>query len=106
MKLKKASLMAILVVGTLLATAAPSHAWWRWWGSGVWVVPPPVVITPAPAPGPVVVTPAPVIESAPAYAEPEPSQGYWYFCPSSRAYYPSVQTCPEVWVKVPPRAQQ
>ena len=29
-----------------------------------------------------------------------------YFCPGSKAYYPSVQTCSETWVKVPPRAQQ
>ena len=57
------------------------------------------------APAPVVVTPAPVIESPPVYAQREPTQGYGYFCPSSKAYYPSVQTCPEAWVKVPPRAQ-
>ena len=52
------------------------------------------------------VAPAPVIESAPVYAEHEPPQGYWYYCASSRAYYPSVETCAEAWVKVPPRAQQ
>jgi hypothetical protein len=59
-----------------------------------------------PAPAPVVVAPAPVIESAPVYAEQAPPQGYWYYCASSRAYYPSVPTCAEAWVKVPPRAQQ
>ena len=32
-----------------------------------------------------------------------PYYPYWYYCPSSRGYYPSVQTCPETWVKVPPR---
>jgi hypothetical protein len=26
-------------------------------------------------------------------------------CQSSQAYYPNVQSCPEAWVKVPPRAQ-
>jgi len=26
----------------------------------------------------------------------------WYYCPSSQAYYPTVQTCPEVWITVPP----
>jgi Protein of unknown function (DUF3300) len=35
----------------------------------------------------------------------QPSQGYWYYCPSARAYYPTAPTCPEPWVKVPPRAQ-
>ena len=30
---------------------------------------------------------------------------YWYYCSSARAYYPRVPTCPEPWVKVPPRTQ-
>lgn len=39
-----------------------------------------------------------------AKAQP-PSQSYWYYCSSARAYYPTAPTCPEPWVKVPPRAQ-
>jgi hypothetical protein len=27
--------------------------------------------------------------------------GYWYYCPSYGAYYPSVTSCPETWVPVP-----
>jgi hypothetical protein len=27
--------------------------------------------------------------------------GYWYYCPSYGAYYPSVASCPETWVPVP-----
>ena len=27
--------------------------------------------------------------------------GYWYYCPSYGAYYPSVGTCTEAWVPVP-----
>jgi hypothetical protein len=27
--------------------------------------------------------------------------GYWYYCPSYGAYYPSVASCPEAWVPVP-----
>jgi hypothetical protein len=34
-----------------------------------------------------------------------PAQSYWYYCSSAREYYPTVPTCPEPWVKVPPRAQ-
>ena len=107
MKTKKAAIVAALVVGSLCISVAPSYAWWHrgWWGPPFWVVPPPPVVV---APAPVVVTPAPVIESPPVYAQqepaPAPAQGYWYFCPSSKAYYPSVRTCPEAWVKVPPRA--
>jgi len=49
--------------------------------------------------------PAPVIvQEPPVYVEPPaPPQSYWYYCRSARAYYPTVPTCPEVWVKVPPR---
>ena len=35
----------------------------------------------------------------------QPAQAYWYYCPSARAYYPTAPSCPEPWVKVPPRAQ-
>lgn len=106
MKTRQAAIAAVLVVGSLLMAASPSYAWWHrgWWVPPFWVVPPPAIVV-APAPAPVVVAPAPVIESAPVYAEQAP-QGYWYYCVSSRAYYPSVQTCAEAWVKVPPRAQQ
>jgi len=33
----------------------------------------------------------------------QPSQAYWYYCFSTGAYYPTVPTCPEPWIKVPPR---
>ena len=29
-------------------------------------------------------------------------QAYWYYCASSRAYYPTVQRCRETWIPVPP----
>ena len=105
--MKKTAMVAVLAAGLLFVSAAPSFAWWHrgWWGPGVWVVPPPVVIAPAPAP--VVVAPAPVIESPPVYAHQAPVEApaasYWYFCPSSRAYYPSVQACSDAWVKILPR---
>jgi hypothetical protein len=35
----------------------------------------------------------------------QPPQSYWYYCPSAKAYYPTAPTCPEPWIKVPPRAQ-
>lgn len=28
---------------------------------------------------------------------------YWYYCPSSKAYYPKVHDCPEEWLRVLPR---
>jgi len=106
MRTRKITVVAVLLVSSLFIAVAPSYAWWHrgWWGPPFWVIAPPDVVV-APAPAPVVVTPAPIIESAPVYAHEETPQGYWYFCPGSKAYYPSVQTCSEAWVKVPPQAQ-
>jgi len=42
--------------------------------------------------------PAPPAPSAPAAA---PSAGTWYYCESSRTYYPYVQECKEGWRQVP-----
>jgi hypothetical protein len=47
--------------------------------------------------------PAPIVVQPPVYIE-QPPSGVWYYCPSSRAYYPTVPTCPEPWVTVAPRA--
>lgn len=47
----------------------------------------------------------PVTVEPPVYIQqPPPPAPYWYYCPSSNAYYPTVPTCPEPWVLVPPRA--
>jgi len=34
-----------------------------------------------------------------------PEQGYWHYCMSAQAYYPSVQMCAEGWVKVAPKSE-
>lgn len=53
---------------------------------------PPAVAVPASPPPPT------------AYIEQDgDSQGYWYYCNSSRTYYPYVQQCPEGWQQVMPR---
>ena len=44
------------------------------------------------------------VAPAPSQSAPAP-QAYWYYCSSSKAYYPSVQNCAEPWVKVPPRQE-
>ena len=43
----------------------------------------------------------PVYTQQPAAAP----EGYWYYCESSKAYYPSVPMCAEAWIKVPPRSE-
>src|SRR5262249_26781685 len=67
------------------------------WG---WGWPGPVVVQPQ-----VVVQPAPVFVDAPAQGS-APPESFWYYCPSTRAYYPNVSSCSEVWVKVPPRSER
>ena len=51
--------------------------------------------------------PAPVIVEQPVYtqrAEPAP-ESYWYYCQSAQGYYPTVSSCQEAWIKVPPRSE-
>jgi hypothetical protein len=42
------------------------------------------------------------IERGDSSAEPEPSQGYWYYCPEAKAYYPYVKHCAGKWQRVSP----
>jgi hypothetical protein len=54
---------------------------------------------------------APVYEGAPEvhYIEKDAVQEdgeFWYYCPGSRAYYPSVTECPEGWQEVAPTPEQ
>lgn len=64
-----------------------------------------------------VYTPPPVVyEEPPVYVQQQavpttppapaaPEEGYWYYCPSAREYYPTAPTCSEAWIKVPPRQE-
>ncbi len=122
--MRKAKSILLLVITLLLVSAAPSHAWSRgfhrhpgvrtlvfigvgpafWWGPPYpyWgYYPPPYYVY---SPPPVVVEEPPVyIQQQPA--TPPAPETYWYYCQSARAYYPSVQSCPEPWIKLPPKAQ-
>ncbi|PKO88354.1 MAG: hypothetical protein CVU16_14145 [Betaproteobacteria bacterium HGW-Betaproteobacteria-10] len=63
--------------------------------------PPRVVVVPAPAP-PVYIEQQ---QEAPVEAAPAPATAaqYWYYCASSKGYYPYVKECPEGWQKVLPQ---
>lgn len=56
---------------------------------------PPVVAVPY--------SPPVYIERGDTRAAPEQSQGYWYYCPEARAYYPYVQQCAGGWQRVVPQ---
>ena len=68
--------------------------WGPYWGAPYYPAyyPVPVVVTP-PAP------PVYVERSDQAQA---PQAGYWYYCETSRGYYPYVKECPSGWRAVPP----
>ena len=94
----------ILVAATLFGACTAAMAgpgYHRSWGyhGGWWAAPlvvggvigyelshPTVIVNP----NPVLVTPAPVVQQAA------------YYCPTTQAYYPAVQTCDQPWLKVVP----
>ena len=119
--MRRSAWLSILAVALLLVATAPNHAWaWRghpgvrarvfvgvgpiWWGPPYpyWYYPPPPYYAYPPSPV--------IVQEPPVYVRPEPApaappQSYWYYCPGAKAYYPSVQTCAEAWIPVPPRSQ-
>jgi hypothetical protein len=126
--MKKLAMVALLLVTLLLVLAPPSFAWhghrhfggprvfvgfgvypypyypyypYYYYPPPYYAYPPPVVVQEPPVyvqqPQVQVTTPPPAPSTS---STPEAS---WYYCPSGKGYYPSVQTCPEPWVKVPPR---
>lgn len=70
--------------------------WW-WVVGGMWFLyPAPIYPYPDPYPPPTVMASAPPPEQPPVQ--------YWYYCPSLKAYYPYVASCPEAWMQVVPQA--
>ena len=41
----------------------------------------------------------PVVAAPPEYVP--GADGYWYYCQSAGAYYPTAPSCPEPWIPVP-----
>jgi hypothetical protein len=62
---------------------------------------PPAIYYPPPPPV-YIEQPAPYSVPPQSQAQPQ-SQAYWYYCPSSRAYYPHVQSCSTGWQRVAPQ---
>lgn len=119
MRPTKAAGLALLLVAILASTAALAHGGGHYRSRahfGVFIGAPAYWYHPAPyyyyPPAyyypPVVAAPAspPVyIERGNASSPPEQSQGYWYYCPEARAYYPYVKQCAGGWQRVPSQPQ-
>jgi hypothetical protein len=125
---RKAAALSLLAVTVLLVAVAPGDSWAHgfrhrpgirshvfigvrpsfWWGppwyhSPYYYPPPYYVYSP-----PVVVQeqPSVYIQQGPTPPPPPPApEAYWYYCGSAKGYYPTVPTCPEAWIKVPPRTE-
>lgn len=65
--------------------------------------PPPYYVYPAYGYVPAPVAPPTYVEQGVVQAEPAPaqSQGDWYYCSDSGAYFPYVKECPAGWQRVP-----
>jgi len=108
--------VALAATALLLLSVVPSFA--GHWHSGVFIGAGPFWWGPADPywtyyypPYYVYAPPAVIVDEPPVYIQqtpplpPQPAGPYWYYCPSARAYYPTVRECPERWMKVPPRPE-
>ena len=113
------SATALMVLGNTAVEARPGHGGHHHFGRAfVYVAPvfagayfasryyyPPDYYYP-PSPPVYIEQPAPYAvppqSQVPPQAQPQ-SQAYWYYCASSRAYYPHVQTCSSGWQRVAPQ---
>ena len=75
-----------------------NHYHHGWYGAGI-VFAPAYWPYYAYAPAPVYVAPPVYVESG---AAPSTNDGYWYFCPDSRAFYPYVKECRSGWQAMVP----
>jgi hypothetical protein len=90
--------IAVLLLGVV---PAPAYAWWH--GPHVWVGGPFWYSYPYYAPPVVVQLSAPVVvqPSTRTYVQPS-AESSWYYCESSKGYYPYIKECPGGWTRVAP----
>jgi hypothetical protein len=105
-RIKTILILAVLAVATAASIPALAHGgrarvgFGFYFGGPAWYYPPPYYYYP-----PVVAVPSEptvYVERGNSYSPPEQSQGYWYFCPETKTYYPYVSQCAKGWQKVSP----
>lgn len=113
MKLRLLSMVLLAALMALVGESAWAHGsrtrvgvgfyvggpvWGPMWYPPPYYYPPQVVVVPPSVP--------PVyIEQNVAPAE-TTARHYWYYCASSKGYYPYVKECPEGWQKVLPQPEK
>jgi hypothetical protein len=113
--MRKTLLILLLVAGVLALAVTPGYTWGRggvfigvgpYWGPYPYYYYPPAPYY-YPPPSVVIQQPPVYVEQQPAQQvpppPPAPAGSFWYYCSSAKGYYPTVASCPEEWVKVPPR---
>ena len=114
--MKRVVAVSLLAASIVTLWVLPGAAWHRGHGGvfielglPVWVPPPRYYVVPPPPTlaiqQPVVYVQRPPVPQSPP-SPPTQTSSYWYFCPTARAYYPYVQSCPEPWLPVPTRPLQ
>ena len=115
-KLRKFAMLAVALLTMAASASVLAHGGYHhgprvsvgfvfggpaYWGYPAYYYPPPYYY---PYYSPVGSGPAPTyyIERGDAYTPPEQSQGYWYYCPEAKAYYPYVKQCAGGWQRVSP----
>ena len=114
-KLRTFALLAVALLAMAASAAALAHGGGHlhqprvsvgfvfggpaYWHYPVYYYPPPYYY-PYYAP---VAAPTYYIERGDAYTAPEQTQGYWYYCPEAKAYYPYVKQCAGGWQRVAPQ---
>jgi hypothetical protein len=114
MKLHKVLLLCLLAVAGI--GSAYAHGYYRGnvgvyfgprWGpayypSPYFYSPPPVIVLPPPQPQVYIEQSPQPVQAAPPPVE----QQYWYYCSTTKSYYPYVKECSVGWQKVLPRPEQ
>ncbi len=71
--------------------------------SPYWYGPPVIYSAPVYTSPPVVIqSQPPVYVERPTATAEAPATAYWYYCASTKSYYPYVSECAEAWQRVPP----
>lgn len=115
-RIRTLSMLAVALLAMAASASALAHGGHRhgsrvsvgfvfggpaYWTHPAYYYPPPYYYYPQAVAVPA--EPTVYIERGDAYTPPEQFQGYWYYCPEAKAYYPYVKQCAGSWQRVSPK---